>query len=300
MRECGGRRISASAMKSAAAVLVLFAFSLGCADCAKILAVVPTLSKSHYVMFEVLIKQLASRGHAVTAITTFPQENRVENLVDISLRPVRKVVLNSFEFGYFSRIPETVLEVAPKFLEYIAETEKVLNFTAVSDLINSNEHFDLIIYESFVDDVFLGFAHKFGAPVITVSTCFMFPWIADRFAIPANPAYVPGFYSGYSDRMGFLQRLQNCLHDVSGRLYFYLVLEPRSTRVLRKYFGPDTPPVRQLITNVSLYFVNSPFPLFGARSYPPQVVDISGVHLQDARPLPQVTSACMLTSPVGS
>lgn len=276
-------------MQSAAAVFVLLAaWSLGCADSAKILAVVPTLSRSHYVMFEVLIKQLASRGHAVTAITTFPQESRVENLEDISLRPVRKVVLNNLEFGFLNRIPETVLEVAPKFLEYIAETEKVLNFTAVSDLINSNKNFDLIIYESFVDDVFLGFAHKFRAPVITVSTCFMFPWIADRFAIPASPAYVPGFYSGFSDRMWFLQRLQNSLHDVSARLYFYLVLEPRSTQVLRKYFGPDTPPVRQLITNVSLYFVNSPFPLFGARPYPPQVVDISGVHLQDARPLPQV------------
>lgn len=272
-------------MKCSLFVVVCLA---GVVNCANILAVIPTLSKSHFVMFEMLLKELLKRNHTVTSITTFPQETPIKNLREISLKPVRKVVFNDFPLDYFKKVPETFTDVAFRFFEYIDDTEKVLNFTDVSDLIRSNESFDLIIYETFVDDLFLGFAHRFKAPVISISSCYMFPWIADRFAIPANPAYVPGFYSHFSSVMTFYQRLQNTLLDINNRMFFKYLLVPKTNRLVRKYFGDDAPSVGSLVKNISLYFINTHHSFYGARPFPPQVVDISGLHLKPPQPLPQV------------
>lgn len=276
-------------MKSILGVFLLCLFGLRCTRSANILVVSPTVSKSHYVMFGVLSRALVGRGHNVTQITTFPEVATTENLTEISVKSVRTVFLNDLPVEMFGEVPPSLLTAARMLLVYVDSTANVLNFTEVRRLMTSeSEKFDLVISESFVDDVFLGFAHKFEAPVITVSSCYMYAWTADRFAVPSDPAYIPGFHSGYGVRMQFWQRLRNALLDAAERLFFRLLLEPRQTAVVREYFGADYPTVDQLVRNISLYFINTPSALYGTRPYPPQVVDISGIHLQQAKPLSQV------------
>lgn len=257
---------------------------------ANILVVCPTVSRSHYVMFGELSRALVARGHNVTTITTFPGEAAtMKNLTEISVQSVRKVMLNDLPMEEFGGSPLGFLQITPKILEYVDNTVNVLNFTSVQSLIVSkSDKFDLVITESFLDDVFLAFAHKFSAPVITIGSCYMYSWTADRFGVPSDPAYIPGFHSGYSRHMGFLQRVHNALLDVAERLFYHFLLEPRATQVVRKYFGEGYPRVRDLARNISLYFINTPASLYGPRPYPPQVVDISGIHLQPATPLTQV------------
>lgn len=276
-------------MKSILSVFLLCLFSLRCTRSANILVVSPTVSKSHYVMFGVLSRALAGRGHNVTQITTFPEVTTTENLTEISVKSVRTVFLNNLPVEMFGVVPPSFLTAARMLLVYVDSTANVLNFTDVRRLMTSeSEKFDLVISESFVDDVFLGFAYKFEAPVITVSSCYMHAWTADRFAVPSDPAYIPGFHSGYGVRMRFWQRLRNALLDAVERLFFRLFLEPRQTAVVREYFGADYPSVGHLVRNISLYFINTPSVLYGTRPYPPQVVDISGIHLQQTKPLSQV------------
>lgn len=276
-------------MKSVLSVFLWCLFGLKCTRSANILVVSPTVSKSHYVMFGVLSRALAGRGHNVTQITTFPEATTIENLTEINVQSVRTIFLNDLPVETFGGAPPSFLTVARQLLVYVDNTAKVLNFTDVRRLISSeSDKFDLVISESFVDDVFLGFAHKFDAPVITVSSCYMHAWTAERFGVPSDPAYIPGFHSGYGAHMRFSQRARNSLLDVAERLFFGLLLEPRSTRVVREYFGADYPAVGQLTRNISLYFINTPSALYGARPYPPQVADISGIHLQQAKPLSQV------------
>lgn len=278
--------------------LLVFVSVISVATCASILAVVPTLSKSHYEMFEVLICELAKRGHKITSVTTFPQESPIENLNEISVKDTRKVFINNYPFNSFPNVPETFLDVTPKFFGYFSDIEKVLAVPGVRNIISSNSTYDLVIYEMFIDDLFLGFAHKFKAPVITFSSCYMFPWMSDRFAIPANPAYVPGFYSGgYSKIMTFYQRTCNTFYNIITRLFYYVLIEPKIDDLAKKYFGDDMPSVHQLAKNISLYFTNTHFTFYGAEPLPPQVVDVSGIHLKPPKPLQQVyvfTILCLL------
>jgi hypothetical protein len=46
--------------------------------------------------------------------------------------------------------------------------DRVLGDEPVQKLIHSDEHFDIIIMQGFSIDCFLGFAHKFKAPVVQV------------------------------------------------------------------------------------------------------------------------------------
>lgn len=270
--------------------LLFLLFSFKFTHSANILVVSPTVSKSHHVMFGVLSRALAGRGHNVTQITTFPEETTIENLKEISVKSSRFVFLNDLPVEVFGGAAPSFLTAARMLLVYVDSTANVLNFTEVRTLISSrSDKFDLVISESFLDDVFLAFAHKFDAPVITVSSCNMYAWTADRFGIPSDPAYIPGFHSGYSTSMRFSQRLRNSLLDVAERLLFSFALEPKSTGVVREYFGADYPAVSELAKNISLYLVNTPSVLYGSRPYPPQVVDVSGIHLRPAKPLSQVT-----------
>lgn len=267
----------------------VFLCLISVATSANILAVVPTISRSHYKVFEVLISELAQRGHNVTAITTFPQKSPVTNLKEISVKGTRTVLLNNFTIQSFSNIPESFFEVAPKFFLYFDDTDKVLQFPDVVNIISSNVTFDLIMYEMFNDDVFLGFSHKFKAPVIAISSCYMFPWVPDRFGIPANPSYVPDFYSGgYSKHMNLYQRVKNTFYKTIGRLFFHFILKAKLTDLIRKHFGEDIPPVDQLFKHISIYFVNTHFSFYGGQPLPPQVVDISGVHLKQPTTLNKV------------
>ncbi|KAG8268478.1 UDP-glucuronosyltransferase 1-1 [Homalodisca vitripennis] len=255
---------------------------------ANILAIVPTLSSSHFVVFEVLIKDLLKRGHTVTTVTTFPQKTSIANLTDIDVSSDRTVFKNNLPVEFLSVIPERFFSVAHRFFDYLADVEKILSVPEVEALINSKTVFDLVIYETFIDDVFLGFAHKFRAPVVTIGSCHMFPWVVDRFGIPANPAYIPGFYSDYSGTLNFYQRVENTFLDLTCRLFYKFLLEPRMTEVVKKFFGRDTPPVRDLVKNISLYLVNTHSSFYGARPFPPQVVDVAGIHLASPKRLPAV------------
>lgn len=61
----------------------------------RILGVFPLHGKSHWIMQEALMKELARRGHQVDVITHFPQKNPIPNYTDISLKGSLPQVMNN-------------------------------------------------------------------------------------------------------------------------------------------------------------------------------------------------------------
>lgn len=55
--------------------LFLLSISVFCGESANILGLFPLPGKSHFVMFEALLKKLADKGHNVDVATHFPMEN---------------------------------------------------------------------------------------------------------------------------------------------------------------------------------------------------------------------------------
>lgn len=271
-------------------VLVLICVCFTCVvSGANILGVFPTAAKSQYFVSEALMRGLASRGHRVVMISCFPQKRPIENYSDVNVENYRKIYNGSTNVQSFDVVPMNILHLASTLTDSIQSIGNALKSPDVKNLLTSNITFDIVFHEMFNDDVFLLFAKKFNAPIISLASHYISPWAAERFAIPQNPSYVPGYTSGLSRHMDFFERLFNAFIVVAGNVIYKLKFLPKSLEVSETYFGSSNKSfIHDAHLNVSLLFVNTHFTLFGARPFPPNVVEIGGIHVQTANPLHEV------------
>jgi len=153
-----------------------------------------------------------------------------------------------------------------------------------------NLHFDLLIVEAFFNECFLGFVHKFKAPLIQLCTFGGAHWIGDWVGNPNPYAYVPDPFLSYKDKMNFWERMVNTLTGTAwrlGRMYYYL---PGQDAIMRKYFNEsdDLPSLAALEYTTSLVLLNHHFSISYPRPFMPNMVQVGGMHVQAPKKLPQV------------
>ncbi len=147
--------------------------------------------------------------------------------------------------------------------------------------------FDLVISETFGADCDAVFAHLLNVPLITVISSVYLPWANARVGNLENPAYVGNVLLPYTDRMSFFQRVFNVfyfLYTSASRAYYNTL----TTELNRKHFGAEVPDVQEVLRRTSLVFVNSHFTFDIPRPFPPNVIEIGGIHLPPVQPLPKV------------
>lgn len=256
----------------------------------KILGLFPHTAKSHFEIFRPLVEALAEKGHDVTVVSPFPRKQPLKNFRDISLEGHIDTLVNVVDLDLFKgrRIEKYANMVFLAKMAY-AVCEQGLSSKPVQKLIKSEDTYDLIIIEQFNTDCFMGFAHKFKVPVISMSSCTTMQWLNDRFANPNNPAYVPSNMMDFSDEMTFIERVENTFVYALHSLFYKFVIDWPSNRIAKKYFGDHLPPLSDLAYNTSLMLVNAHFSLTLPRPQVPQVVDVSGIHVGKVRSLPSVS-----------
>lgn len=255
----------------------------------KILGIFPFCAKSHYIMFEPLMIELARRGHEVVVISGFPQEEPLPGLIDINGTGYLSTAVNALDIGEHQKVPNNVFNVLYYMYIFIDDINKLFDIPEVKKLIDSdNESFDLIITELFNNDVTLGFVNKFNIPYITLSSCALLPWANPRFGNPDNPSYIPVMYSANSYRMNFRQRIYNLYSLVLGKLAYQYIFVKKSEEIVRKHFGDRVPSLQEIGWKASLILVNTHHSLHGARPFVPTVVEVGGIHITPPKLLPQV------------
>lgn len=265
--------------------LIIFSFFFLFGNCLKILGLFFHPVKSHFDVYEPLLKALASRGHEVTVISHFPQKKTVPGYRDISVRQNILVdVINIQELptgNNFYHGEKLGYDMAK-------ENCRLLEAENVKNLIGSNETFDLIISEVFITDCFLSIVHRYKVPFIGVGTHPPIPLTSSRFGSPANPSYVPTFLSSFSDKMDFLQRFQNTLFYLYNLVYHGVIGSPHGEREARKLFGSDLPPLDNIARNMSLLLSNTHFTLNRPRPLVPNIIEVNGIHIGKTKKLPKV------------
>ncbi|KAK7870747.1 hypothetical protein R5R35_009897 [Gryllus longicercus] len=261
--------------------VILLSFSENVCQAARILGVFPHIGKSHYIMFEPVMKALAHRGHEVTVITQFPLKNPPQNMkiIDVS---------HTSNISYVNAIPVDVVpaEELNIFCVHelasmgLANCEDVLSSQVIQDLIKSNQKFDVVFYEIFNADCFLGFIHRFNAISIAMSSSSFMPWATPRFGLPDNPSYIANHFSSFSDVMNFWERLWNSVHYVVSQVAFSLLADGQNYQIAKKYFGDDLPPLSEIAKNTSAFFINTHFTLNQVRPYTPNVIEVGGIHIE--------------------
>lgn len=181
----------------------------------KILTIISTPSKSHWITAQNLMQELVRSGHEITMVSPYPLKKPPANYRDVSIVESIEKFKQEMQDGLFEEMNWNLPELMYSNLIFCHD---VTNFTLkhpnVVKLMQSNERFDLIFLEIFMNDVFLGFHHYYKAPVIGISPMGITPWISYLVGNPMPYSYVPHIFSEFTEHMGFQERFMNALTNI--------------------------------------------------------------------------------------
>jgi len=166
--------------------------------------------------------------------------------------------------------------------------EYALKDDVVKNLLKSNQHFDLILGEIFVDESILaGLSHKFKAPLVTIQPFMPHIWANYLVGNPAPSAFIPDPMLGYSNRMTFFERVNNFLFGTVSEIFHTMFYLPKQDQLMREHFGDDLPPLQDIVKKTSLVLVNHHYSIGFPRPYVPNMVEVGGMHIGAPKPLPK-------------
>ncbi|XKL67085.1 hypothetical protein PGB90_010505 [Kerria lacca] len=254
-----------------------------------ILGLFPLKLKSHNLMFDSIMKELARRGHNVTVVSGFPKSIPIPNFTDIDVGDCDRTPVSLFEMeeAYKEHDPFFQIHILTELVKYY---EDILRCPTLSKLFHSKDSYDLIITEIFNSDVMLGFVKQFGAPYISFCANPLFPWAADRMGNPDNPAYITYQHSSVIlDFKGstFYQRLFNTVIYIFAKMKYYLA-NLESERMKRKFFNFTSPSLDEISRNTSLILSFSHFSTNERQPLVPNVIQVAGLQIVKTSPLPKV------------
>lgn len=274
------------------ALLAFFVVTNNGVNSAKILAIVPTPSFSHQIAFRELWKELSLRGHHLTLITTDPMNNAtLPNITEINIGFSYKTwhkkvgVLVKLGKKDSSQFTQKIFGIAGTWYE------EQLSYEPIRSLIlNTTEHFDLVIAES-MHIISYTFASRFNCPLIGISSTDAFATTYSSVGSPTHPVVYPDYNSPYQGiHKSFMQRLYNVKHYIY-MMYiapFYVsgLIDP----IVVKHFGRDYTPYDGM-EKLSLMLLNKSPIFYNVRATVPSVVYFGGAsHLAAPKGLPMVRS----------
>lgn len=273
-------------------ILIGTLFLIAQTDGARVLAVLPTPSISHQVVFRPLIQELSRRGHEVTVITpnpVFTKENSPKNLTEIDVHDIsyntwnQKVEQENMEFGKRSGVFQLIDQVT-EFHKTVIELQ--LNTEEIQGLLKSDTKFDLLFLEACIRSSIL-WSHTFKAPVIQISSFGMTMGNDDAIGALTHPVLYPIFLRQRVFDLTFWEKLYElCIHFWV--LHKWHTSESTEHSTLSKYFGVDVPTYKELFNNIDMLFLNIHPIWTNNQPLPPNVVSIWGIHKNPDKPLPQV------------
>lgn len=240
---------------------------------ARILGIIPTPSYSHQVVFQPLWKELSLRGHHVTVLTTNPiNDPLLTNLTEIDLSFSYKFLED--ELGQIINSSQNLIQtfrLSMKAFNMVVDAQ--LSSPQVQKLIHDPlERFDLLIVEYFFAAQAY-FSKRFDCPYIGVFSMDVPNVIYREFGNVGHPIVYPNQFLQLHELPTLSQRIYLVLME----LYYFVdddFLQTQET-IARRYFQDETP-VRAVLQNASLLFVNTN-PIFNyVRPLLPSVIPIGG------------------------
>lgn len=248
----------------------------------RILGVFPFSGKSHFMMFESLMKALAKKGHQVDVISTFPLKKPYPNYKDTIVLPVPRQFMNNLTFDNMNEMLSTSTSHA---VATLAGNEVCMSLSdpRIQELVKNppkDPPYDVILVEVFGAHCFFAIGHLLKVPMVGVASAILYPWHYDLIGAPDSLAYVPNNLISYPTQMSFWQRTFNFLHATYHKM-MYLHYSSEQTEIARKYLGDDIPDVRSLEKNISMILVNSFISINGVKDMNPATIEVGGLHVQD-------------------
>lgn len=257
---------------------------------ARILAVMPTPSYSHQIVFRPLWRELSLRGHQITLITTDPMnDTSLTNITEIDISFAYELWQTKHNIAKIIQDYQTdLLMVADLYINMMNDImDQELQHPEVQKLIQ-NEKFDLLMVE-YIYPTMIAFSGYYNCPFIGLVPLDALGLAHDAIGNPTNPALYPDFFLPFSGEMNFFERVVSAVFWVWIRYYSSKYVYPREDVMIRKHFGEHMPQLKDMERNISMLFLNLNPVFHTVRPLVPGTISVGGgTHLESNRPLPKV------------
>jgi glucuronosyltransferase len=255
---------------------------------AKILAISLMSSKSHKITYEPLLRELARRGHEVTALSPIPSKDdkNFKNIITIDYEKTNGTGPNFFEMKL--KMPAWVEAVFNPFfmIAKMLHTRclECYKLPQVQQVLK--EKWDLVFFIPLMNECVYGLVHKLNTTTVLFTQTSVFPWIADNLGAPNPPSHVSSLLVGYDQKMHFGQRLFNFIRTVYDWAVMNLYYFPQMESVYRTALGdPTIPGIKEIERNASIVLMASHISFSPPRPLLPDMIEVGGIHLVPPKPV---------------
>ncbi|XP_057374694.1 UDP-glucosyltransferase 2-like [Daphnia carinata] len=259
----------------------------------RILISSPYGTKSYHNMYVPLVTELSRRGHHITVITNY-KSSELENTENVRQIVMDKLIIdmspypNPFDALLSTRLMLKSMSIGiasmynqPRIItETMYEDERIKQLMAEDD-------FDLVMISITFNAGSYPLAWHFKAPIIMLTPNAIFPGVIEALGGEEEPSHIPFFLSRFTNKMNLLQRTVNTL---ATKLFGYFIHQCHHSTIhsiVKERVMPNIPPLEELEKNISLVFTNTHPVVNYARTMPPQIVEVGGMHCRPAQPLSQ-------------
>jgi glucuronosyltransferase len=100
-------------------------------------------------------------------------------------------------------------------------------------------------------------------------------------------SYVPHPFLHYTDKMTYSERMHNAVYSLVEDFAYSGFHIPHQRKLYNKYFPNAKKSFDELYKNSAIIFMNTHISSSSARPYLPNMIEIGGIHVEPAKPLPQ-------------
>lgn len=245
----------------------------------RILAVFPTPSYSHQVVYHALVRALASQGHQIVVLTPDTLSHPIENVTEISLR----YLYDEWRQINFADINNVQLLI--KITQFnLNAMQTMLSMPSVCQLLHGikrNQSFDAVLVEYIGHKPIYAFANYFEAPLIGISS---FDLGATEHASIGNvhhPIVHPLNFLPYYGELGIVQRIGCVIMYLFYRFVYEPLLNQKYDEIIRQTFN-IVPPYS---VTPDLVLVNAHPALGYVRPMVPNSISIGFMHIEKPKPI---------------
>ncbi|CAN9503261.1 unnamed protein product [Ophioblennius macclurei] len=259
------------------------------------LLVVP-MDGSHWIGMKAVAQEMGRRGHRVTVV--IPEVtirmgpgkhyHTVTHPVPYDQAHIDQMMSSNKDI--LNKSPVSFLEKAKRGFSHFQKISELLHVTAESLLFNDSliahleqQNFDAVLTDPMVPTGSL-IARKLGLPTINLLRgipCFLDIRSA---GCPSPVSYVPRFFTGYTDRMTFKERVINSMVALVDPLLCKL-LYWRFENIAFRFLGEDVS-IQQVLSETSIWLLRIDFTLEFPRPLMPNMITVGGINCNVRNPLP--------------
>uniref|UniRef100_A0A3B4TEH6 UDP-glucuronosyltransferase n=1 Tax=Seriola dumerili TaxID=41447 RepID=A0A3B4TEH6_SERDU len=263
------------------------------------LLVVP-MDGSHWVGMKAIAQEMGRRGHRVTVV--IPEVSirmGPGKYYDTEIHPVPydRAYIDSVASAHkdmMQKSSQSFMVRTKKRFSHILKVIDLIHGTAESLLFNDSlishlaqQGFDAVLTDPMVPTGSL-IARKLGIPTINLLRGIPFSLDVNSAGCPSPPSYVPRFFTGYSDKMSFKERVVNTLVSVYRHIYTGRCMHEE--RMCFHCFLGEEVGVAEVLSDSAIWLLRIDLILEFPRPLMPNMVLVGGINCNVRNPLPEVRS----------